>query len=598
VKRQLQGSTVRWWEWQREETLLKKWVRIVMGERACEISYKEGSGSYMCFDPAQVVVDPTFADRIGGKRLLPFCWRGVQVTRLEQLQKLISRMHARHEGGHWEVTTPYTVLGETHEWLANALEDERMERLIAKRFRGAGADFRTYARLFALHVIPDRCQAHSCPSRVDALLNACLGFRWCAKFPGSFTRFIFPDTLDRQFWEEQICPLVERAWLVPTSQEVSDIAAEILLRIGISSSELLAGHLLFPLSSVRKPTARAAYDLPLPYTGSGGAEENDSPDENALSEAPEGDEEEAQMDVDPSEGKLWARPYLPLVGRVQPVALRLRQRLKLPAPDVEVRRVPTGGRYSVRAAIRTQGRQPHVSKREESYAPQGMRVILLIDHTASMGGSPGKIHPVTFEPEASFFAEWHRMTHARRVAMTLELACTSVGIPLCIGVAGGTYGAVHLLGSLNQIVAIAPEGAVIWLRTWSTPPFAEGPKALIAGLYGTGADELVSSALIEACAQFRELEADGDAVDLLLYLNDYEVDEPPEQIQRQLQTLRAGGTLIFSIYTGDQDCLEEVERMFGKQWTIAVPNLGRLPEQVSAIMALVRQGRWRPAHRR
>src|SRR5215469_12711438 len=116
MKRPRHCSTVRWWEWQREATLLTKWVRIVMGERPCEISYKEGSGSYMCFDPARIVVDPTFADRIGGKRLLPFRWRGVQVNRLEQLQKLISRMHARHEGGHWEVTTPYTVLGETHEW--------------------------------------------------------------------------------------------------------------------------------------------------------------------------------------------------------------------------------------------------------------------------------------------------------------------------------------------------------------------------------------------------------------------------------------------------------------------------------------------------
>ena len=595
MKRQLQGSSVRWWEWQREATLLTKWVRIVMGSRPCEISYKEGSGSYMSFDPAQVVVDPTFANRIGGKRLLPFRWRGIQVTRLDQLQKLISRMHARHEGGHWEVTSPYTVLGETHEWLTNALEDERMERLIAKRFRGASADFRTYARLFALHVIPERSNAHSsCPSRVDALLNACLCWRWCARFPGSFTHFVFPDALDRQFWEEQIRPLVERAWQVPTSQEVSDIAAEILLRIGISSSDHLTGHILFPLGRVRNPAARAASDLP--YTG--GAGENNSPDEDGLSESPEGDEEPAQIDVDPSEGKLWARPYLPLARQVQPVALRLQQRLKLPASDVEVRRVPTGGRYSVRAAIRTQGRLPHVRKRETEDAPQGMRIVLLIDHTASMGGSPGKIHPLTFVPEASFFADHHRMTHARRVAMTLEHACTSVGIPLCVGVAGGAYNAVHLPSMLNQAVEITPPGAIIWLRTWSTPPFAEGPKALIAGLYGTGADELVSCALVEACAKFRELEADDNTADLLLYLNDYEVDEPPEEIQRQLQALRASGTLIFSIYTGDQDCLEEVERMFGKQWTIAVPNLGRLPEQVSAILTLVRQGRWRPAHRR
>ncbi|PDW00557.1 hypothetical protein [Candidatus Chloroploca asiatica] len=45
-----------------------------------------------------------------------------------------------------------------------------------------------------------------------------------------------------------------------------------------------------------------------------------------------------------------------------------------------------------------------------------------------------------------------------------------------------------------------PHQPVTWLRTWTTPAQAEGPKALIAGLYGDSTAERASASLAAAHA--------------------------------------------------------------------------------------------------
>jgi hypothetical protein len=166
----------------------------------------------MRFDTQEIVIDPLMTDRWGGAALLPTSWRGEKVGKLTSLQWRISRAVGRHEAGHVLFTERYSVAGELHAWLCNAIEDERMERLTGAHYPPARADFLTLARLLAARMPLPETPA----SREDTFINACLFWRWDTKRPSkapSRLRFACED--DQRFWEEDIRPLVEEAWVAP-----------------------------------------------------------------------------------------------------------------------------------------------------------------------------------------------------------------------------------------------------------------------------------------------------------------------------------------------------------------------------------------------
>ncbi|MBK9714821.1 MAG: hypothetical protein IPO81_26510 [Kouleothrix sp.] len=129
-----------WWHWRRAH-VLETWVRSLIGARPYHVAYKTGSGSYVNLRTKEITIDPTMADGWGGDSLLPFVWRGRTVRTLAALQYRISRAMARHEAGHVLFTDDYSVAGELHAWLTNALEDGRMERLTGRYYLPARADF-------------------------------------------------------------------------------------------------------------------------------------------------------------------------------------------------------------------------------------------------------------------------------------------------------------------------------------------------------------------------------------------------------------------------------------------------------------------------
>lgn len=571
-----------WWDWKRAQRALETWVRVLIGPRPYAVRFEPGRGSYVRFDTQEIVVDPTMADGWGGSALLPVIWRGQRVSALAGLQWRVARTMGRHEAGHVLFTERYSVSGELHAWLTNALEDERMECLTGAHFPPARADFLALARLLAAKMpLPDLAKQ----SREDLLLNACLFHRWDARRPArAASRLQFHTDADRAFWDSTIRPLVEAAWVAPDAPRVAAIALEILRHLGLPDTSASAGHVLLPSDTVPAPGGRQPGDTPLKVVATnaiGDADAGDGPAE-VVDTLTVDEGEPPRADADPSGGSLWMRPYAALAAEVAGETQRLLQALKAPAPDIAPHRSATRGAFSARAHARTLGERPLHVRRDAAPDHTGMAIVLLIDRTTSMGPPP-EIDRRTGEPDASFHSEEYRITHARRAAMLFELTCTEAGIPLAIGYAGDRGSSVHLPRALGERVSFhRPDRPVTWLRVWETPRFAEGPKALIAGLYGDSYSERVSAALREA---HQLLARRTEPTRLILYLHDgIPTDEPPAAAAATVAELRKRGLLMLGVYVGPQEQLSALEAIFGPDDTVPVTDLRDLPRRLGRLL--------------
>ena len=575
---------MQWWDWTRARRALETWVRVLIGTRPYTVRFAPGKGSYVRFDTQEIVVDPTMANSWGGATLLPVSWRGQRVTGLAGLQWHVARTTGRHEAGHVLFTERYHVTGDLHAWLTNALEDERMERLTGAHFPPARADFLALARLLATRMpLPDP----SCQHREDLLLNACLFHRWDIRRPAhTSSRLQFHTDTDRVFWESTIRPLVEAAWIAPDAPRVAAIAQEILRHLGLSDTDTCDGRPLLPTDAVPIPGGRQPGDGPLAIivtNALGEAGDNRNDDATEVVDTLTVDEGEPPgVDADPSGGSLWMRPYAALAAEVAGETQRLLHVLKAPAPDIAPHRSATRGTFSARAHTRTLGERPLHIRRDEADDPSGLAIVLLIDRTTSMG-LPPMIDRETGEPDTSFFSEEYRITNARRAAMLFELTCTAAGIPLAIGYAGDRGYSVHLPRSLGEHVFFhRPERPVTWLRLWDTPRFAEGPKALIAGLYGDSYSERVSAALREAQ---QKLLARAEQTRLILYVHDgVPTDESPATAAATVAELRTRGITVLGVYVGPQEQIAQLQAIFGITGTIPVSDLSDLPKRLGRLL--------------
>lgn len=585
-----------WWHWRRAQHVLETWVRTLIGARPYHVAYQTGGGSYVNLRTREITVDPTMADGWGGDTLLPFVWRGRTVRTLAALQYRISRTMARHEAGHVLFTDDYTVAGELHAWLTNALEDGRMERLTGRFYPPARADFDALGTL--LWQKKPLTPVHE-TSRADRLLNACLFWRWdCLRPSGMPSRWRWAGDEERRFWDDQIRPRVEEAWRAPTAVRVAEIALELLRLIGLAQSAGTGGHRLMPsdlailISSEDAgdgALGRGDDDPPLRAyepsydTHSAGSGHRDE-DETIAGIIVEEDEPPA-VDSDPSAGNVWMQPYGPLQREVGGLLRQLLKVLVVPTPDVDVRPSETTGTFDARAHIRSRGETPMLHRRVDDHDPTGLAMVLLIDRTGSMGGSP---EPIDWAaggvPGPSF--EQGRMPHARRAATLLDMACSAADIPLCIGYAGNNGYTCHHPDGARSFALSSP---VIWIRDWSTSRSAEGPRALLAGMYGDSGDECYSASLRLVQQQ---LAARPERTKVIIYLLDGRpTDEPSDAVRRTVEQVRRAGLLVIGLFVGSQGEIRYLRDIFGADDTIGVADIRHLPDRLGRI--LVRYARKR-----
>lgn len=571
-----------WWTWKRAERRLETWVRTLIGARPYTLAFKTGDGSYVNMRTREIVVDPTMADRWGGAALLPYRWPGATLRTLEQLQFRVSRTMARHESGHVLFTDDYAVAGPLHAWLTNALEDQRMERLTGRHYPPARADFAALgALLWQKQPLPPVAA-----SRTDRLLNHCLFWRWdCLRPAATPSRWRWGDDEERRCWEEHIRPLVEDAWQAPTAARVAEIALELLARLDLPQSAGTDGRALMPSDIVIALSGgaaggalgRAADDQPL---GSAGDDAR-SPGSGARDDDSAGmivdEDDPPTVDSDPSAGEMWMQPYAPLQREVGGHVRRLLRALAVPTPDEDVRPASDRGAFSARAHVRSQGELPLLHRRVDDDDPAGLALVLLIDRTGSMGGSPDPIDwSAGGRPSPAF--ETGRMPHARRAAILLDLACAAAEIPLCIGYAGNQGWSVHHPHGPRDFVRDAP---VIWVRDWRTPPSAEGPRALLAGMYGDSGDECYSASLMLALAQLRDR---PERTRVIIYLLDGRpTDETPAMVRRTVAQVRRAGVGVVGLFVGDQGQIRYLQDIFGDD-TIGDADRTQLPERLGRVL--------------
>ncbi len=579
------GAWLAWWQWNRARMRLDQWVRTLIEGRPYTVRFETGQGSFVNFSTREIVVEPDFPANLSmPARMIPTTWGRSRIVRASTLEVLCARALAYHEASHvlWTNVVPFQ--GSTHGWLVNSLEDERIERLTAAYYAPAGRDFAELGRRMWI----DGWKPVA--DRTTTLLNACLFARWDHERPADTpSRMVIADPADTALWDEQIVPLVERAWSAPDTATVAALALEILMLIGLAADDGAeqhgpAGNDLIGgvLGDVRGE--RYSDDQPLGrrdvLVGDGPpADPGDDPDaDNALLGS-------RAADTDPSASQLWMQPWQALQASVMGAVRRLANELRVAAPETEPSANNRRGRFDQRACIRSKGKTPVVREQDDADDPRGLAVVLLIDGTSSMGGSPGGVAHDGGPADRSSF-EAGRMPAVRQAAMLFERACAALAVPLAIGFARDGAYPVHL-GTFSR--ASLPE-PVVWIKHWETPANAEGPRALVAGMYGDATCEAVSRSL--ALAQ-RELDRRSEAVKVVIYLHDGRPeDETPEQVKATVDRLRRSkGTLIIGLFMGDQRNLEAMHRIFGRAFTIGVDDLHQLPARLGRLLAKYRLAR-------
>lgn len=584
-----------WWEWWRARRRLDTWVRVVIGPRPYRVEFRTGEGSYCDFGRRLVVVEPDLPDRWGPEaRRVPTMWGGAPVTGSRQLQVLAARAIAAHEAGHVLFTTPGVAAASVHHTLTNILEDERMERLVARHVvachgPGAATDLAELGRRFWLDGFP------AVPDGKVRLLNAALYYRWDSDRPRRApSRLVLPDPDERRAWEERIRPLVEEAWQAPDTGCVAALALAILAIIGLppQTPETRLPGLLAGTDGVPRGD-RAPGEEPLPGgmadPASGAGDDPDAPDDRArLGGGRDPDLDDPLLttgaaDDDPSDGILWMRPSQALERQVAGDIGRLQAELRVRAPEVDDESNRARGHLDARAAVRTRGERPLVRPALDGDSPAGLAVLLLIDGTGSMGGSPGAVGPDNrpLRP-ARFDDPSERMPHVRAAAMLVQRACAGLGIPLAMAEACAAWRRCHRLGGSS-----VERSPVTWLQRFETDLEAEGPRALIAGLYGHALREEVCRSLAIAAPRLAER---PEETKLLLYVHDGQPNDQPEAIRAALARLRARGLVVLGLYIGPQEGRDALSAIFDPEWTIAAAHPGDLSALLGRVLRRYRQG--------
>jgi hypothetical protein len=277
------------------------------------------------------------------------------------------------------------------------------------------------------------------------------------------------------------------------------------------------------------------------------------------------------VDHDASKGELQLRPYRALLAMVRGRAQRTARALTFPTDHVAPRPTRGGGAFDVTTYLRSHGRTPFLRNRARALDPRGTALVVLVDRTGSMGGSPDDMN-----------SPGHRMTHVRPAVMELDLACELAGISLAIGSLGDQI-IFHRYRPESPAWLATP---VVWLRDFDTPWVMEGPRALIAGMYGDANRECVSTGLRLAQAKLRDR---PEPHQIVLVIHDGEpMDETRDTARATVDAVRRSGITVIGVFLSDQARLDGIREIFGAAGTIGVADPAELGVRLGRLLLRLR----------
>ena len=264
-----------------------------------------------------------------------------------------------HEAGHilYSGEKPEGVLG----WLWNALEDERIERLMAARHSDLAHCFTAMGDVLLATGTPRELLPE--PERT---LQACLFWRWlhdqCPAVRSA------TDITEADF--APVKPLVEKAWVAVSSGEVAEIAREILRLLGIDLAASVPEDLI-AIGDVSEGFRESRRGTP--------SETLQAPEDPAApGEAPQAPE------VDP--GSEGARRADGLLEDLEAAARRLARVLEVPQRRLARASHRSRGRYAYRRAV--SGCERVFERRPKGASPPAF-ITCLLDLSGSMLGPGG-----------------------------------------------------------------------------------------------------------------------------------------------------------------------------------------------------------------
>lgn len=434
----------------------------------------------------------------------------------EHWQQQLAIDLVEHEAGHvrFSGNKPEGTLG----WLWNSLEDARQERLMVaavpenrERFERLG----------------DTAWLASTPT--GDLLAWCLLWRWeCSRSDPEHSRMDF-DLGDWQLWELAIRPLVERAWVAPSSDDLIPIAEEILDLLG-RDADAEPPQLGWCSAHGQR------HDGPDPVPS-----ENDTPAGADLPLLP-GPGAGIGADLAPGEADPAA-----ILEEIEGAARELARTLRPPAANARAVPHPSRGDLLIERAM-VRSRRPF--EHHQMPAPaRSLAIQLLIDESGSMSSSA---------------IVGTRAWGAVRAAMLLDRACELARVPL-------------------QLWGFEADDEPHVVRTWSDAMDDNAVRRRIAGITGRGGT-LLAPVLTRAMAALQQR---PEQLKWLVLAIDGELDcDDATEVRGILPVARRSHIHVQPVFIGtDTGAIETVRRLFGA--CLEAPSPAGLAQRLSAWIRAV-----------
>lgn len=462
-----------------------------------------------------------------------------------------------HEAAHalftnaWP-TAPYEQLLRQ---LVNALEDERIERLMGKLFRGLKA------RLFELGSLMLGQVTTPLIGNDEALLGACLFWRWayCRGGEPALMKTVRFGAAEAEKWT-RIRPLVEAAWVARDTYAVIELGRQILKIIGpregyspgLDNNRVGSGSDIPEERSDEPLTVKEAKKILKELKADGGAEtpgEKPAEGESAAADPSEIDDAEIEHVWGVGGGDVFAKPtqFIELEEMAYDPAKALEEALKLPTPDWHPLPHETRGRLNFRAWTRDP-EKPFLLRQAQDDTPSQLALSVLVDRSGSMDSYRSKI---------------------RLALMMIFMAARSLRVPIHIAFFGSNKDDRHKVFDVTEAAAGDDEAV----------------KAFIAGYQAdTGGEYLITG--LEAAEHW--FAGRPERVKVLIAIHDGQPvailkgGDDRELSKRKIAALTEAGLLPIGLYIGGN------EFDFGRLHEL-FPNLlqckpRELPEQLGDLL--------------
>jgi hypothetical protein len=511
---------VPWYEWRNIRNRLIVFGRAIQGVSPYRVliepDRKKCPTGYCNFTKKEVAVNPDLFDLTPSKQY--------------QLTKSI----LVHEAGHRRFTTPgnlSSVVGQ----IANILEDERIERLMADEFAGLRTLVRDLSRQLYLEAMPVDQKSDSHGEIVSYFLQ----LRW-AKRIGKTVKGLL-SLHNQELWQK-VEPLVYEAWQAESSEIVDRNAEEIVRILGLKEYQIpeWIKKVLDKLGTIQgnrgnEDKAEETHVIDSDADGTGNTSDDAKPFDGDIPPNDKCDGKSAEA-IEPM-------PYIWLEEKVGPLVLELIEELRFDEANKGWEQVERGGKLSMREYLKDRS-HPFLSEEGKSRNIPALAVKIIVDHSTSLNHTSG---------------DKTRIESIAESVMMLHLVCLELSIP-------------------HEIIATPQQMKVADMES------GEKGKALIAGLVPAKCGHEDMGLAIKTHAL--PLTAYPQDIKVVICLTDGACNDA--RLGKEMcQSLRGKVEVIGLLLDPDERTKAYVIEMFGQDRVIACKSQ-ELPHKLGNILRAIR----------